>query len=128
MAPGPPTSRDSSSNSTTRPAQADAPRSSNASATLLLSSEFCYSGSVYCLALPRFGTHADAEILTSSPAPTSARTSPPCSAPTSASAPPRRPLHRARRPMEPVGQRPGPPPRPPRLHPCRATPLDGPPP
>ncbi|MGW1817118.1 DUF6000 family protein [Streptomyces sp. NPDC002125] len=66
LAPGPPTSRDSSSSSTTRPAQADAPRSANASATLLLSSEFSYSGSVYGLALARFGTHADAEILTSS--------------------------------------------------------------
>jgi hypothetical protein len=31
---------------------------------LLLASEFCYSGRGYCFALARFGTHADAEILT----------------------------------------------------------------
>ncbi|XCM34158.1 DUF6000 family protein [Streptomyces parvus] len=31
---------------------------------LLLASEGCYSGSAYCFALARFGTHADAEILT----------------------------------------------------------------
>ncbi|WP_405449327.1 DUF6000 family protein [Streptomyces erythrochromogenes] len=31
---------------------------------LLLASEFCFSGSAYCFALARFGTHADAEILT----------------------------------------------------------------
>ncbi|MFF0217138.1 DUF6000 family protein [Streptomyces vinaceus] len=31
---------------------------------LLLASEVCYSGSAYCFALARFGTHADAEILT----------------------------------------------------------------
>ncbi|MFJ6689581.1 DUF6000 family protein [Streptomyces sp. NPDC091294] len=31
---------------------------------LLLDSEVCYSGSAYCFALARFGTHADAEILT----------------------------------------------------------------
>ncbi|KOX02185.1 hypothetical protein ADL04_12970 [Streptomyces sp. NRRL B-3648] len=31
---------------------------------LLLASEVCYSGSAYCFALTRFGTHADAEILT----------------------------------------------------------------
>lgn len=31
---------------------------------LLLASEFCYSGHGYCFALARFGTHADAEILT----------------------------------------------------------------
>ncbi|MFF3164102.1 DUF6000 family protein [Streptomyces sp. NPDC003273] len=30
---------------------------------LLLASEFCFSGSAYCFALARFGTHADAEIL-----------------------------------------------------------------
>ncbi|MEU2424432.1 DUF6000 family protein [Streptomyces sp. NPDC007851] len=30
---------------------------------LLLVSEFCFSGSAYCFALARFGTHADAEIL-----------------------------------------------------------------
>ncbi|MFD9414186.1 HEAT repeat domain-containing protein [Streptomyces goshikiensis] len=33
----------------------------------------------------------------------------------------------ARRPLDPVGQCPAPPPRPPRLHPRRASPLDGPP-
>ncbi|MEU2734776.1 DUF6000 family protein [Streptomyces sp. NPDC007095] len=32
---------------------------------MLLASEFCFSGSAYCFALARFGTHADAEILTS---------------------------------------------------------------
>ncbi|MFJ1775819.1 DUF6000 family protein [Streptomyces anulatus] len=31
---------------------------------LLLASEVCYSGGAYCFALARFGTHADAEILT----------------------------------------------------------------
>ncbi|MCX4654922.1 DUF6000 family protein [Streptomyces microflavus] len=31
---------------------------------LLMASEFCFSSSAYCLALARFGTHADAEILT----------------------------------------------------------------
>ncbi|MGW2299989.1 DUF6000 family protein [Streptomyces sp. NPDC001809] len=31
---------------------------------LLLASEVCYSGTAYCFALARFGTHADAEILT----------------------------------------------------------------
>ncbi|MFE5966389.1 DUF6000 family protein [Streptomyces sp. NPDC056463] len=31
---------------------------------LLLASEVCYSGNAYCSALARFGTHADAEILT----------------------------------------------------------------
>ncbi|WP_418958894.1 DUF6000 family protein [Streptomyces tritici] len=31
---------------------------------LLLASEFCYSGGAYCFALARFGTPADAEILT----------------------------------------------------------------
>ncbi|WP_329028691.1 DUF6000 family protein [Streptomyces sp. NBC_01423] len=31
---------------------------------LLLASEVCFSGSAYCFALARFGTHADAEILT----------------------------------------------------------------
>ncbi|MEU5224504.1 DUF6000 family protein [Streptomyces toyocaensis] len=31
---------------------------------LLLASEVCYSGSACCFALARFGTHADAEILT----------------------------------------------------------------
>ncbi|WP_217141238.1 DUF6000 family protein [Streptomyces sp. AC627_RSS907] len=31
---------------------------------LLLASEFCFSGGAYCFALARFGTHADAEILT----------------------------------------------------------------
>jgi hypothetical protein len=31
---------------------------------LLLASEFCYSGGAYCFALARFGTQADAEILT----------------------------------------------------------------
>ncbi|MFI7366671.1 DUF6000 family protein [Streptomyces sp. NPDC050149] len=31
---------------------------------LLMASEFCFSGSAYCFALARFGTHADAEILT----------------------------------------------------------------
>ncbi|WP_327133407.1 DUF6000 family protein [Streptomyces sp. NBC_01343] len=31
---------------------------------LLLASEFCFCGSAYCFALARFGTHADAEILT----------------------------------------------------------------
>jgi hypothetical protein len=31
---------------------------------LLLASEFCFSGSAYCFALARFGTHADAEIHT----------------------------------------------------------------
>ena len=31
---------------------------------LLLTSEVCFSGSAYCFALARFGTHADAEILT----------------------------------------------------------------
>lgn len=31
---------------------------------LLLASEFCFSGGGYCFALARFGTHADAEILT----------------------------------------------------------------
>ncbi|MFE6710128.1 DUF6000 family protein [Streptomyces sp. NPDC057695] len=31
---------------------------------LLLASEDCYSGAAYCFALARFGTHADAEILT----------------------------------------------------------------
>ncbi|MGW1501686.1 DUF6000 family protein [Streptomyces mirabilis] len=31
---------------------------------LLLASEVCYSGSAYCFALARLGTHADAEILT----------------------------------------------------------------
>ncbi|MFJ6931861.1 DUF6000 family protein [Streptomyces nigra] len=31
---------------------------------LLLASAFCFSGSAYCFALARFGTHADAEILT----------------------------------------------------------------
>ncbi|QES52557.1 hypothetical protein DEJ50_21135 [Streptomyces venezuelae] len=31
---------------------------------LLLASEFCFSGSAYCFALARFGTHVDAEILT----------------------------------------------------------------
>ncbi|MFJ5561004.1 DUF6000 family protein [Streptomyces sp. NPDC093250] len=31
---------------------------------LLLASEVCFSGSAYCFALTRFGTHADAEILT----------------------------------------------------------------
>ncbi|MEU9398424.1 DUF6000 family protein [Streptomyces sp. NPDC048242] len=31
---------------------------------LLLASEVCYSGSAYCFALGRLGTHADAEILT----------------------------------------------------------------
>ncbi|MFE8939412.1 DUF6000 family protein [Streptomyces sp. NPDC007872] len=31
---------------------------------LLLASEFCFSGSAYCFALARFGTHTDAEILT----------------------------------------------------------------
>ncbi|MGW3655844.1 DUF6000 family protein [Streptomyces sp. NPDC005151] len=31
---------------------------------LLLASEVCFSGGVYCFALARFGTHADAEILT----------------------------------------------------------------
>ncbi|MFJ6849698.1 DUF6000 family protein [Streptomyces sp. NPDC091271] len=31
---------------------------------LLMASEFCFSGSSYCFALARFGTHADAEILT----------------------------------------------------------------
>ncbi|MEV7509518.1 DUF6000 family protein [Streptomyces sp. NPDC091201] len=31
---------------------------------LLLASEACYSGGAYCFALARFGTHADAEILT----------------------------------------------------------------
>ncbi|APU44581.1 hypothetical protein BSL84_21625 [Streptomyces sp. TN58] len=30
---------------------------------LLLASEVCYSGSAYCFALARFGTHADAGIL-----------------------------------------------------------------
>ncbi|MFF2959421.1 DUF6000 family protein [Streptomyces sp. NPDC057963] len=34
------------------------------SGDLLLASEFCFSGSAYCFALARFGTHADAEILT----------------------------------------------------------------
>ncbi|MFE4634937.1 DUF6000 family protein [Streptomyces sp. NPDC056773] len=33
-------------------------------ADLLLASEVCYSGTAYCFALARFGTHADAEILT----------------------------------------------------------------
>lgn len=32
---------------------------------LLLASEVCYSGGAYCFALARFGTPADAEILTS---------------------------------------------------------------
>ncbi|MFE0985874.1 DUF6000 family protein [Streptomyces rochei] len=31
---------------------------------LLRASEVCFSGSAYCFALARFGTHADAEILT----------------------------------------------------------------
>lgn len=31
---------------------------------LLMASEFCFSGSAYCFALARFGTHADADILT----------------------------------------------------------------
>lgn len=31
---------------------------------LLMASEVCFSGSAYCFALARFGTHADAEILT----------------------------------------------------------------
>ncbi|SDN30122.1 DUF6000 family protein [Actinacidiphila guanduensis] len=31
---------------------------------LLLAGEFCFSGGAYCFALARFGTHADAEILT----------------------------------------------------------------
>ncbi|MFJ9938948.1 DUF6000 family protein [Streptomyces erythrochromogenes] len=31
---------------------------------LLLASEVCFSGGAYCFALARFGTHADAEILT----------------------------------------------------------------
>lgn len=31
---------------------------------LLLASEVCYSSGAYCFALARFGTHADAEILT----------------------------------------------------------------
>ncbi|MGC3002616.1 DUF6000 family protein [Streptomyces sp. G35A] len=31
---------------------------------LLLASEFCFSGGACCFALARFGTHADAEILT----------------------------------------------------------------
>ncbi|MFI5570651.1 DUF6000 family protein [Streptomyces sp. NPDC051740] len=31
---------------------------------LLLASDFCFSGSAYCFALARFGTHADAEVLT----------------------------------------------------------------
>ncbi|MFE1030004.1 DUF6000 family protein [Streptomyces sp. NPDC058818] len=31
---------------------------------LLLASEVCYSGGAYCFALARFGTHADADILT----------------------------------------------------------------
>ncbi|SED51395.1 hypothetical protein SAMN04490357_5019 [Streptomyces misionensis] len=31
---------------------------------LLLASEVCYAGSAYCFALARFGTHADADILT----------------------------------------------------------------
>jgi hypothetical protein len=31
---------------------------------LLLASEVCFSGSAYCFALARFGTRADAEILT----------------------------------------------------------------
>lgn len=57
---------------------------------LLLASEVCYSGSAYCFALARFGTHADAEILTAYldrylPAPTCTTTSPPPWAPSSAS-------------------------------------------
>ncbi|MEU8772659.1 DUF6000 family protein [Streptomyces sp. NPDC048606] len=31
---------------------------------LLLAGDVCFSGSAYCFALARFGTHADAEILT----------------------------------------------------------------
>ncbi|GEC05839.1 hypothetical protein SSP24_34940 [Streptomyces spinoverrucosus] len=48
---------------------------------LLLASENCFSSGAYCFALARFGTHADAEILTAYldrylPPPTSATTSP----------------------------------------------------
>ncbi|GGQ13820.1 hypothetical protein GCM10010215_43480 [Streptomyces virginiae] len=59
---------------------------------LLMASEVCYSGGAYCFALARFGTHADAEILTTYldrylPAPTCTTTSPTHLAPSSTSTP-----------------------------------------
>ncbi|GHG88612.1 DUF6000 family protein [Streptomyces glebosus] len=36
---------------------------------LLQASEVCYSSGAYCFALARFGSHADAEILTVYPKP-----------------------------------------------------------
>lgn len=59
---------------------------------LLLASEVCFSGSAYCFALARFGTHADPRSspptsTITSPAPTSATTSPQPLAPSSALTP-----------------------------------------